>query len=61
MGQQLQAELDVVGGDRHTITPPQIWSQVVCPLTVVGRMLPALGKPPFQLAVLVISDEREED
>jgi hypothetical protein len=24
-------------------------------------MLPALGKPPLQLAILVISDEREED
>jgi hypothetical protein len=61
MAQEIERELDVVGGDRYAIVPAHIGPQVHGPGPEVRRVLPAPCEPALQLALLVRGHQREED
>ncbi|MCZ6758857.1 MAG: hypothetical protein O7D29_00565 [Gemmatimonadetes bacterium] len=61
VGEQLQAELDVVGGDRHPVVPSDVRAKVEGPPAVIGRMFPGGRQLTYSLTVLVEGHQRQEN
>jgi hypothetical protein len=61
MSQKVDGELEIMGSYGDSIVPKHVCAKMVGPLAIVRRVLPAFGKPPFQLPVFVPCGKWEED